>query len=100
MKRSLMLTAAAMLLAGGAANANNLKGTWSFVGNDNCAISNFPFINNDTGGSARNTYYLMNGGVQGFAVFNGDGTGTITISGSWVQARYYQNNIRYCCCRR
>jgi hypothetical protein len=44
MKRSLMLTAAAMLLAGGTANAHSLKGTWSFVGNDNCFLTGNPLI--------------------------------------------------------
>ena len=92
MKRSLMLTAAAMLLAGGAANADKLKGTWSFVGNDNCVMGG-PFPNNDSGSPAQSTNFVVNGGVQGFAIFNGDGTGTITIGGSWVQARYIANII-------
>jgi hypothetical protein len=90
MKRSLMLTAAAMLLVGGTANAQNLKGTWSFVGNDNCVIGG-PFSNNDSGDPAQAANYVANGGVQGFAVFKGDGTGTITLGAVGIWARYVNN---------
>jgi hypothetical protein len=42
MKRLLMVTAAALALITADANAENLQGTWSFVGNDNCLMSNSP----------------------------------------------------------
>jgi hypothetical protein len=92
LKPSLMLTATAMLLAGGTANAHNLIGTYSFVGSDNCVIGG-PFPNNDSGNPAQGTNYVANGGVQGFAVFNGDGTGTITLGAVGIWARDVQNVI-------
>jgi hypothetical protein len=94
---SLMLTVA-MLLAGGAANADNLKGTYSFVGNDNCFLTSNPLIppppalridsNNGTF-----TAILMQGGAQGFATFDGKGTGSISESGSWLSFRTDQGLV-------
>jgi hypothetical protein len=93
MKRLLILTAAALLLAGGAANADNLGGTYLFVGSDNCTMGG-PFTSdNDSLVTPSGTYFTVNGGVQGFAVFSGDRTGTITTGGSWVWARYQANIV-------
>jgi hypothetical protein len=93
MKRLLMVTAAGLALITGDANADTIKGTYSLVGNDNCTTGG-PFTSdNDSIVMPNATYYMTNGGVQGFAVFSGDGTGTITIGGSWIQTRYSANVV-------
>jgi hypothetical protein len=86
MKRSLMLTAAAILLAGGFANADVLKGTYSFVGSDSCLLLGDPpgVASPANGGD----YYTLNGMAQGFAIFNGDGMGTITAQNNWFMQYY------------
>jgi hypothetical protein len=96
MKRSLMLTAAvAMILAGRAANAANLTGTYSFVGNDNCVLSQSPFSSEDAvfgGQYGTPLTWTINGSAQGFAVFNGN-TGTMTVNNIWVAIQYLGNSI-------
>jgi hypothetical protein len=94
--RLLMLFAAALLLAGGAANADSLKGTYSSVGNDSCLLSNSPFspgniIYGGEGGTP--PAGTLNGSAQGFAMFNGNGGGTITVNSSWVQIGYQGNTL-------
>jgi hypothetical protein len=93
--RLLMLTAAALLLAGGVANADNLKGTYSFVGHDDCWLTNNPLIPpppwlqlNENGGLF--SMVMIQGGAQGFATFNGDGTGSMNEGGSWLT---YNDNL-------
>jgi hypothetical protein len=75
MKTLLFLTAA--LLAATSAYAANLKGTYSFVGHDSCTL---------TGAGVGAGGGTINGTAQGFAIFNGDGTGTITVKSDWVVA--------------
>ncbi len=55
--------------------AANLKGTYSFVGHDSCTL---------TGAGVGSGVGTINGTAQGFAIFNGDGTGTITVKYDWV----------------
>jgi hypothetical protein len=74
----IILTAAllvAFAASAGDANANNLKGTWSFVGHDTCTL---------TGSGVGVGVGTINGVAQGFATFNGDGTGVITVRNDWV----------------
>ncbi len=82
MKALFFLTTA--LLAATSAYANNLKGTWSFVGNDNCFLSNpaAPGII-----AVAEAPVVLLGGVQGFATFNGNGTGSISETGAWFGMR-------------
>jgi hypothetical protein len=73
MKTLFFLTAA--LLAATSAHAASLKGTYSFVGTDTCLL---------TDSSGAQILGTINGTAQGFAVFNGDGTGTINVKNDWL----------------
>jgi hypothetical protein len=97
MKRSLILTATTMILAGGAASAVNLTGTYSLVGNDSCAMSFSQFSGNPPelfgGQYGTPPIRTINGAVQGFGVLNSDGTGTMMVNNSWVVVPYSGNTV-------
>src|SRR5258708_1415920 len=76
--KAFLIIVAGVFCATGSFAAANLKGTYSFVGHDSCTLAG-------SGVSGSNgAVGTINGTAQGFATFNGDGTGTITVNYDWV----------------
>jgi len=85
--RTLFLTAALLAVVPAYAQGISLKGTYSFVGNDNCYLGG-PF--SPPPGISTDAAIVLHGGVQGFATCNGNGTGSISETGAWLAMRMAQ----------
>jgi len=80
MQRSFTLSvcAVAMICAGSAAaDSSHLKGTYGFTGTDACLSASAGF---NASLQPLGTTFSSSGASEGVRTFNGDGTGTVTIS--------------------